>query len=64
MLRDRLRVELHDGRIVAVPLRWFSGLGQAPPLDRQAWTLMDRGKAITWSVLGLRVSTTALLTTT
>jgi hypothetical protein len=59
----RLRVALHDGRIIAVPLGWFPALHQASPEDRQTWALADTGEAITWSRLGLTVSVMELLKT-
>jgi hypothetical protein len=56
-------VELHDGRVIAVPLAWFPALHKASPEDRQTWALTDTGETITWNTLGLTVSVAELLKT-
>jgi hypothetical protein len=61
--RHRLRVELHDGRAVAVPLAWFPKLQQATPEARQAWALNGRGDAVVWESLDVSIPAAELLRT-
>jgi hypothetical protein len=61
---DRIRVELHDGRVVSVPLSWFPELYKAAPELRQEWTLDESGEALTWKGLGVSVTVSQMLKTT
>lgn len=57
-----LRVELRDGREIAVPLDWFPSLRDAPPADREAWRLIGGGIGISWESLDEDLSVAGLLT--
>lgn len=59
--RYRLRAELCDGRVIAVPLSWFPKLYKAKPKDRQQWVLNEAGDEIVWKRLGLSITTAQLL---
>lgn len=63
MQRYRLRAELYDERVIAVPLWWFPKLYEAKPKDRQEWALSGSGDAIVWDRLGLSIASTELLAT-
>ena len=45
---DRLIVELADGRIITVPLSWYSRLMNGTAQERQHWLLLGHGYAIEW----------------
>jgi hypothetical protein len=61
--RYRLRAELYDERVIAVPLTWFPKLYRAKPKDRQEWVLNEAGDGIVWERLGLSIASTQLLAT-
>jgi hypothetical protein len=63
ILRYRLRVELHDERVIAVPLSWCPALLKAPPEDRQQWAITETGDSIVWEKLGLAITAAQLLRT-
>ena len=63
ILRYRLRVELQDERVIAVPLSWFPALLKALPEDRQHWVLTEAGNGIVWEKLGLTITAAQLLKT-
>ena len=58
-----LRVELRDGREIAVPLDWFPVLRDASPAQRAAWRLIGGGVGINWAELDEDVSVAGLLAT-
>ncbi len=58
-----LRVELRDGREIAVPLDWFPTLRDASPAQRGAWRLIGGGVGINWAELDEDVSVAGLLAT-
>ena len=43
-----LRVDLADGRRIAVPLVWFPRLLAAPRAARENWELLGDGEGIHW----------------
>ncbi|MGH8656763.1 MAG: DUF2442 domain-containing protein [Gammaproteobacteria bacterium] len=59
--RYRLRVDLYDERVIAVPLSWFPKLYRAKPKDRQEWVLNEAGDGIVWEKLGLSITAAQLL---
>lgn len=59
--RYRLRAELYDERVIAVPLSWFPKLYKAKPKDRQEWVLNEAGDGIVWKRLGLSITAAQLL---
>jgi hypothetical protein len=61
ILRYRLRVELHDERVIAVPLSWFPALLKASPENRQQWAISETGDSIVWEKLGLVIAPAQLL---
>ncbi len=46
--QHELRVELADGRRLAVPLEWFPRLLNASEGERQHWELLGDGDGIHW----------------
>lgn len=58
-----LRVELRDGREIAVPLDWFPTLRDASPAQRGVWRLIGGGVGINWAELDEDVSVAGLLAT-
>ncbi len=58
---DQLRVQLSDGREIAVPLEWFPRLRDANPEQRRHWRLIGRGVGLHWEDLDEDVSVSALL---
>jgi Protein of unknown function (DUF2442) len=59
--RERLRVELKDGREVSVPLGWFPWLAGATDEDRQDFELIEGGRGIWWERLDEGLSVPGLL---
>jgi hypothetical protein len=59
---DTLRVELADGRSLAVPLEWFPRLVHASPEERDNHRLIGRGQGIHWEDLDEDISVEGLLT--
>lgn len=58
---EELRVRIHDGRTIAVPLSWFPRLAAASPAERGDWSLIGRGEGIHWSRIDEDLSIGALL---
>ena len=56
-----LIVELRDGRVVSVPLRWYPRLAEASPRERRRWELLGPGIGIHWPDLDEDVSVAGLL---
>lgn len=44
----KIRVELRDGREVAIPLRWSPRLLTATPAQRRNVEIVDEGQALRW----------------
>lgn len=56
-----MRVQLSDGREIAVPLEWFPALCDATDKQRNNWRLIGKGVGIHWEDLDEDVSVEALL---
>ena len=56
-----LIVELRDGRVVSVPLRWYPRLAEASPRERRRWELLGPGIGIHWPDLDEDISVEGLL---
>lgn len=59
--RRTLTVELHDGRMVAVPVAWYPRLANGTPRERQRWELIGPGIGVHWPDLDEDISVEALL---
>lgn len=58
---DELRVDLEDGRGLAVPLAWYPRLVHGSQAERNRWRLIGRGVGIHWPALDEDVSVEGLL---
>ena len=58
---DTLRVNLTDGREIAVPLVWFPRLQDATPDQRKDWRLIGQGIGIHWDSVDEDISVESLL---
>lgn len=58
---DSLIVDLHDGRVVSVPLTWYPRLVEGTPRERRRWELIGPGIGIHWPDLDEDISVDALL---
>lgn len=56
-----LTVELHDGRILSVPLVWYPRLAHATSEERNHWRFIGRGEGIHWPDLDEDISVANLL---
>jgi hypothetical protein len=59
--RDRLEVELKDGRVLSVPLTWFPRLQTATPEQRANWEVIAAGYGIHWPEVDEDLSVEGLL---
>lgn len=59
--QDALKVELADGRSLAVPLAWFPRLADAEPEQRARYELMGEGLGIHWPDVDEDISVSGLL---
>lgn len=59
--RDRLVVDLVDGRTIAVPLVWYPRLLHATAKQRTNWQVCGGGFGIHWPDVGEDLSTEGLL---
>ena len=59
--QHELRVELADGRRLAVPLEWFPRLLHASEGERQHWELLGDGDGIHWPEADEDLSVAGLL---
>ncbi|MGV8040375.1 MAG: DUF2442 domain-containing protein [Thermoanaerobaculaceae bacterium] len=59
--RDRLVVDLVDGRTIAVPLVWYPRLLHATPRQRANWRVSGGGFGIHWPDVDEDLSTAGLL---
>jgi hypothetical protein len=57
-----LRVDLSDGRSIAVPLTWYPRLAHATVEERANWRLIGAGEGLHWPDLDEDISVAALLT--
>ncbi|MBM3127985.1 MAG: DUF2442 domain-containing protein [Chloroflexi bacterium] len=46
--RDYIRIELIDGRILAIPLAWIPTLDNAEPAEREKYEISRDRKMIVW----------------
>ncbi len=58
---DTLRVDLEDGRTIAVPTTWYPRLHHGTSEERGHWRLIGRGDGIHWSDLDEDISVEGLL---
>lgn len=58
---EELRVRVHDGRTITVPLSRFPRLSEASPAERDNWSLIGRGQGIHWPLIDEDLSIAALL---
>ncbi|MGA8273488.1 MAG: DUF2442 domain-containing protein [Candidatus Sulfotelmatobacter sp.] len=58
---DALSVSLRDGRIITVPLVWYSRLLNATPAQRKNWKIAGGGYGLHWPDLDEDLSTEGLL---
>ena len=61
MTREELRVDLDDGRRLAVPLAWFPRLFHATARQRAQFELIDDGEGIRWPAVDEDLSVAGLL---
>src|SRR5213592_4501686 len=61
MTRDKLRVELADGRTVEAPLAWYPRLLHGTAKERSHWRIIGRGEGIHWPDLDEDISVENLL---
>ena len=59
---DTLRVDLSDGRTIAVPLAWYPRLAHGSATERGNWRLIADGEGLHWPDLDEDISVAALLT--
>jgi hypothetical protein len=58
---DLLVTALADGRLIAVPLRWFPRLARATPTQRQNLEMLGGGVLIHWPEVDEDIAVTSLL---
>jgi hypothetical protein len=58
---ELLTVYLTDGRIISVPLAYFSKLLRATPEQRNKWRLIGKGQGICWEEIDEDLSVEGLL---
>jgi hypothetical protein len=59
--KDKLTVDLMDGRTIIVPLAWYPRLLRATPDQRDRWQVAGGGYGIHWPDLDEDLSTEGLL---
>ena len=59
--KEKLIVELADGRSIAIPLEWYPRLMHGTPEERQNWQLLGDGYAIEWPDLDEHIGIEGLL---
>ena len=59
--KDRIIVDLLDGRVVSVPLAWSWRLSEATPAQRGNFRLIGSGQGIHWPELDEDISVEGLL---
>ena len=57
----RIRVELYDERVIAVPLSWFPRLHKTSVQAREQWTLNNAADTVIWENLGVTIKARQLL---
>ena len=56
-----MRVWLHDGRTLTVPIHWFPRLCDGTPNERNNWEPIESGTSIHWPDLGVELTVAGLL---
>lgn len=56
-----LVVELQDGRVVSVPLKWYPRLAEGSRAERRRWELIGPGIGIHWPALDEDIAVDGLL---
>ena len=59
--KEKLTVDLDDGRSILVPLEWYPRLLHATPKERNHWQLLGGGYAIEWPDLDEHIGVEGLL---
>ena len=59
--KDRLTVDLMDGRSIVVPIAWYPRLLSATPSQRRRWEVAGGGYGIHWPDIDEDLSTEGLL---
>ena len=59
--KDRLTVDLMDGRSIIVPIAWYPRLLSASSAQRRRWELAGGGYGIHWPAIDEDLSTEGLL---
>ena len=59
--KDKLTVDLADGRSISVPLAWSPLLLHATPRERDIWTIVGAGFGIHWPELDEDLNVEGLL---
>lgn len=59
--KNKMLVELLDGREISVPLEWFPRLRDATSQQRKNWRLIGRGIGIHWEGIDEDISVEGLL---
>lgn len=59
--KDAIRVDLLDGRTIAVPLAWYPRLLHATTAERTNWLVAGAGYVIHWPDIDEDLSTQGLL---
>jgi Protein of unknown function (DUF2442) len=59
--KDKLVVQLSDGRELATPLSWFPTLMNATEKQKSNWRFIGKGKGIHWEDLDEDISIAGLL---
>jgi hypothetical protein len=56
-----MTVQLHDGRVISVPIEWYPRLSHGTDKERGNWQLIGRGDGIRWPDLDEDLSVDGLL---
>ena len=57
-----IKAELHDGRVISVPLHWSWRLERATPEQRRNWRLIADGDGVRWPDIDEDLSAQGFLT--
>lgn len=57
---DKMVVEMEDGRVLSIPLEWFSKLRNATSKQLNNWRFIGKGEGIHWEDLDEDISIEAL----
>lgn len=59
--RERLTLELTDGRVITAPLAWYPTLEAASVSERRQWRLCGAGRGVHWTALDYHLSAEGVL---